>query len=117
MANTIQFKRGTAAALTSANPTLAAGEPCFETDTGRVKVGDGSTAWTSLVYLPLRRSGTSTGTGSDQEISHGFTAIPDRMELIPLEAGVTFTSHTVDTTHFHVTVTSGKDWAWVAESW
>ena len=51
MANVIQIKRGTAAAITSANPTLAAGEPCIETDTGKVKVGDGSTAWTSLRYL------------------------------------------------------------------
>ena len=60
MANTIQVKRGTAAALTSANPTLAAGEWCFETDTGKVKIGDGSTEWTSLAY----KAGDVTGPGS-----------------------------------------------------
>ena len=54
MANVIQMKRGTAAALTSANPTLAAGEPCLETDTGKMKIGDGSTAWTSLAYGPKK---------------------------------------------------------------
>ncbi len=46
----IQIRRGTAAAWTSANPTLAAGELGFETDTGKFKIGDGSTAWTSLAY-------------------------------------------------------------------
>ena len=46
----IQLRRGTAAEWTSTNPTLAAGEQGFETDTGKMKIGDGSTAWTSLGY-------------------------------------------------------------------
>jgi hypothetical protein len=41
----------TAANWTSANPTLLAGELGFESDTGKVKLGTGSTAWTSLGYL------------------------------------------------------------------
>lgn len=45
-----QFRRGTAAQWTSANPTLASGEFGYETDTGKAKIGDGSTAWTSLGY-------------------------------------------------------------------
>ena len=52
MPQVIQFKRGTASAITTANPTLAAGEPAFETDTGKVKIGDGTSDWTSLPYLP-----------------------------------------------------------------
>ena len=67
--------------------------------------------------LSIRNSGTSTGTGADQEISHGFSAAPKRMELIPMEAGVEFSSLTVSATVFNVTVTTGKDWAWVAETW
>ena len=47
----IQLRRGTAAAWTSANPVLSAGEPGYETDTGALKIGDGSTAWTSLPYV------------------------------------------------------------------
>lgn len=43
-------RKGTAAAWTSANPTLASGEVGVETDTGKQKVGNGSTAWTSLAY-------------------------------------------------------------------
>ena len=46
----IQFRRDTAAAWTAANPTLAAGELGLETDTTYYKIGDGSTAWTSLAY-------------------------------------------------------------------
>lgn len=46
----IKFRRGAAAVWTALNPTLAAGEPGFESDTGKVKIGDGSTAWTSLGY-------------------------------------------------------------------
>jgi len=46
----IQTRRGTAASWTSTNPTLAAGEIGFETDTGKFKIGNGSTAWASLAY-------------------------------------------------------------------
>jgi len=46
----IKLRRDTAANWTSANPTLAAGEPGFETDTKKIKYGDGTTAWTSLAY-------------------------------------------------------------------
>lgn len=46
----IKLRRDTAANWTSANPTLASGEPGIETDTGKLKFGDGTTAWTSLGY-------------------------------------------------------------------
>ena len=46
-----QQRRDTAANWTSQNPTLKAGEIGYETDTGYLKVGDGSTAWTSLGYV------------------------------------------------------------------
>ena len=50
MAVQIQIRRGTASLWTSTNPTIAAGEFGYETDTGKLKIGDGSTAWTSLSY-------------------------------------------------------------------
>ena len=53
MASVIQFRRDTASAWTSANPTLASGEIGFETDTSKFKIGDGSTAWSSLGYSSL----------------------------------------------------------------
>ena len=51
MASIIQIRRDTAANWTSANPTLAQGELGLETDTLKLKAGDGSTAWTSASYL------------------------------------------------------------------
>ncbi len=50
MASIIQFRRDTASNWTSNNPTLADGELGIESDTGSYKIGDGSTAWTSLGY-------------------------------------------------------------------
>jgi hypothetical protein len=47
----IQVRRGTATQWTSTNPTLAAGEWGYETDTGKAKIGNGSTVWTSLSYF------------------------------------------------------------------
>ena len=47
----IQLRSDTAANWVSVNPTLAVGETGFETDTGKLKVGTGSTAWNSLIYV------------------------------------------------------------------
>ena len=48
---TFQLKRGTAAKWIELNLILAAGEPGFEIDTGRLKIGDGQKAWVDLPYL------------------------------------------------------------------
>jgi hypothetical protein len=45
-------RRDTAANWTSVNPTLLAGEIGIESDTNKWKVGDGTTAWASLGYIP-----------------------------------------------------------------
>jgi hypothetical protein len=53
MADIIQIRRGTAASATANNPVLASGEFGYETDTRKIKVGDGVTAWNSLAYLSV----------------------------------------------------------------
>ena len=53
---------GTAAAWTSANPTLLAGEVGIESDTGADKVGDGTTAWNSLSYRTIGTAGLADST-------------------------------------------------------
>jgi Major tropism determinant N-terminal domain len=78
----IQLRRGLAATWTSANPTLASGEVGVETDTLKVKVGNGSTAWNSLGYL-----GPSTGgVGSVAGDTHAATskATPVDADEVPL---------------------------------
>lgn len=47
----IQARRDTAANWTSTNPTLAAGEFGLETDTLKLKLGNGTAAWNSLAYV------------------------------------------------------------------
>ena len=50
MSTRIRFRRDTAANWTSADPTLTTGELGYETNTGKFKIGDNTTAWTSLAY-------------------------------------------------------------------
>jgi hypothetical protein len=46
----IQLRRGTATEWISVNPILDAGEPGFELDTNKFKIGDGVTPWNLLKY-------------------------------------------------------------------
>lgn len=92
----IQTRRGTAAQWTSANPTLAAGEWGYETDTGKVKIGNGSTAWNSLSY---NGAGTVTsitaGTGlSGGTISSSGTIAIDST-VVTLSGSQTLTNKTL----------------------
>jgi hypothetical protein len=68
----IQIRRGSAASWTSANPTLAAGEFGFETDTNKLKCGNGSTVWNSLAYL--NNDGDITGVTAGTGLSGGGTS-------------------------------------------
>ena len=52
----IKLRRGTAAQWAASQPqpggeVLKLGEPGYEKDTGKLKIGDGSTPWNSLPYL------------------------------------------------------------------
>lgn len=49
----IRVRRGTSAQWTAADPVLGEGELGFETDTGKLKIGNGSTGWTTLAYTSL----------------------------------------------------------------
>ena len=53
MAVNIQLRRGTSAEWTASNPILTEGEVGVETDTKKLKVGDGLTVWASLPYINL----------------------------------------------------------------
>jgi hypothetical protein len=68
----IQVRRGTASQWTSTNPTLSAGEFGFETDTNKLKCGNGATAWNSLAYI--NNDGDITGVTAGTGISGGGTS-------------------------------------------
>jgi hypothetical protein len=70
--NTIQVRRDTAANWTSTNPTLANGELGIDTTSGGLKLGNGSTAWTSLPYLRAVEPAINTETAK----AAGYVGIP-----------------------------------------
>jgi hypothetical protein len=79
MATRIQIRRDTATNWATENPVLSSGELGAETDTSKLKVGDGSTAWNSLQYVSDAAGGNFSlndndkillGTGDDLEIYH-----------------------------------------------
>ena len=93
----IQIRRGTAAQWTSANPTLASAEFGYETDTGKFKIGDGSTAWNSLGY---KAAGTVTsitaGTGlSGGTITASGTIAIDTATTVDVSTAQTLTNKTL----------------------
>jgi len=60
----ITHKYGTATQWTTANPVLELAEFGVESDTHKVKIGDGTTAWTSLPYV-----GGSSLTAEQQRVA------------------------------------------------
>lgn len=68
----ILFRRGTAVQWTSANPVLGSGEPGYETDTGKLKVGNGVDTWSLLSYIEGAVSdGNTTYTVSAETVTGG----------------------------------------------
>lgn len=53
MTSRIQIRRGTLASWSSSNPVLAQGELGYELNTGKLKVGDGVSAWNNLSYFNI----------------------------------------------------------------
>jgi hypothetical protein len=64
MASRIQVRGDTAANWTAANPILADREMGYETDTRKLKVGNGTSTWTALPYI----------NGSDSVVTFSATA-------------------------------------------
>jgi len=63
MSYRIKLRRSTAAQWTAANPILFAGEAGFETDTGKFKIGDGTSVWSALYYFATASSSTLNDLG------------------------------------------------------
>jgi hypothetical protein len=75
MAGRIQFRRGTAAAASTANQVLANGEPGYEADTGRMKIGNGVDEWDDLPYVDNPPAGGLAGHLADTTDAHDASAI------------------------------------------
>jgi len=109
MSSIIQIKRGTATAWTSANPTLNAGEMGFESDTKKMKVGDGSTAWTSLAYTTTDGdiSGVTAGTGLSGGGNSGAVTLAIDSTVATLTGSQTFTNKTLTAPVINNAVSTG----------
>lgn len=80
MATLIQLRRGTEAEWSSANPTLAAGEVGISLDVDKIKIGDGTTAWSSLPYANLNP--TEVQSAIDTAISNLVDGAPDLLNTL-----------------------------------
>jgi len=94
---TLQVKRGTISEWISRNPILAQGELGFESDTGQLKIGNGTTVWNSLSYIsgkvgPISESTTlgknagATGQGNNT-VAIGYLAGNERQGVGAVAVG------------------------------
>jgi len=100
MATRMQQRRGTAAQWTSANPILAAGEIGFETDTGKFKIGNGSSAWGALNYYVDANAILDGAPGVLDTLNELAAALGDDPAFITTVA-TNLSTHSADTTNVH----------------
>lgn len=100
----IQFLRGTKSEVIASNKVLADGQPLYEKDTNKLKVGDGSTAAKSLPYVKVdtdsELSSTSTNPVQNKVIN---TELEKKLSL----SGGTMTG---ELTTKGIKLTSGTDY-------
>jgi len=97
MTSRMQQRRDTAANWTSNNPTLAAGEIGFESDTNQFKIGDGSTAWTGLSYAggggvsyaTTATAGATTTLTVSSKTTQNFTGTLAQTVVLPVVSTLT----------------------------
>lgn len=82
MADVVHFRfrlrGGTSAEWSAANPVLLAREPGIETDTARIKFGDGTTPWTQLAY---------SGASADALLQGSIEELSDRVNVLETTGG------------------------------
>lgn len=61
----IQIRRGSSNFWDDENPILHPGEPGYEKNTNRMKIGDGVTPWRDLAYFTAPGASTHPGGGGD----------------------------------------------------
>jgi len=98
MAVNILLRRGTASEWTASNPILLEGEVGVETDSKKLKVGDGLTVWASLPYITL----TPTAAAS----LYATIANPSFTGTVTLDTGVTLVFEGATANAYETTLTA-----------
>lgn len=94
----IQLRNDLATNWTTKNPILAQGEIGIESDSRKLKIGDGITTWNHLIYyqfgdaLGYLQNGGYTGTGQD---------LKDEIDAISSGTGVKLQAHLINYTNPH----------------
>ena len=96
----VKTTQDTAANWTSNDPTLLSGELGYETDTKKLKIGDGTTIWSSLAYF----TGTSIG------LADPMTTVGDMI----YRNGSNVSARLPIGTNAQVLTTDGTDLSWGA---
>lgn len=95
----IQFLRGTKSKVAASTKVLADGQPLYETDTNKLKVGDGSTEAKSLPYVKV---------DTDSELSSTSTNPVQNKAVNTALAGKSDTSHTHTLNNLNGTLGASK---------
>jgi hypothetical protein len=85
----LQLRQDTAANWTASNPVLLAGELGRESDTGKIKIGTGSTPWSGLAYQPFGGQITNADISATAEIAVSKLADGAARELLQTDAAGT----------------------------
>lgn len=75
---TFKLRRGIATEWSSVNPVLAVGEPGFEIDTFKLKIGNGSTAYNDLPYI-------ADAAAINSSVKEGSIIFVGNAESLPIE--------------------------------
>ena len=78
VAKRLQLRHDTAANWIARNPVLLAGEIGIETNTNRMKIGNGSSNWASLAYFPADSGLGSVFDGGTPSSTYG--SLPPRID-------------------------------------
>ena len=79
----INHRTGTAAEWTAANPVLEKGELGYESDTHKMKLGDGTSTWTQLSYANQATELTPSQQRTASEIFNSQTAATSGNDRTP----------------------------------
>ena len=111
MAYRILLRRDTSSNWTGNNPVLASGEPGFESDTNRLKVGNGTSQWSDLNYY-MGTTGATGATGSVLPYTECVMTLTQSSSTAPVitqiynNTGLTFSSNYQSTGYYNITSSS-----------
>jgi lysophospholipase L1-like esterase len=81
----IRLRAGWAADWVAANPVLGVGEPGFERETYKIKIGDGVNTWAGLPYMVSDAGTLPTPPVGDAQAWGGWTTAMQRMGVAPVK--------------------------------